>query len=73
MAKFYVLQDTDGYSFDCSLVKGEAFTMLRAAGGGKIIEIDAPVNKETIAKLLGNIGGYAKSVKETIVHSKERN
>jgi hypothetical protein len=67
MTRFYVCEDNEGSTFDCTLKRSEAVTILKASGGGKLVTVDVKVNTATVARLLGHLGGYADRVTETMV------
>jgi hypothetical protein len=60
---FYVCEDTDGCVFDCVTKLQEAKDIVGGAGGGTITELKVPVNADTIQRLLGNLGGYAETLR----------
>lgn len=67
--KFYVIEDDK-----CSSTPIDCFTSLVAArkavkqlGNGYSIKmIECPVNSDTIARLLGNMGGYAIAIERDL-------
>lgn len=60
---FYECIDDRGSVFDCVTSMKEARMIVRAAGGGQIVAQDIEVSAETIKRLLGQMGGFAKSVR----------
>lgn len=60
--RFYVCADDQGQTFDCVMTRKEAIDMVHNSGGGQVTMLDVPVNAESIQRLLGNIGGFAKKV-----------
>ena len=61
--KFYVCADHQGESFDCETNYLNAVEIVDNAGGGSVVMMDISVSSESIRRLLGNIGGYVKTLK----------
>jgi len=72
MAKFYVCIDDTGAVFDCTQVYGEAVQIVRGAGGGSVHSMDVAVTAANMAKMLGQVGGYASSVKTIYIKGKKK-
>jgi hypothetical protein len=67
--KFYVLKDDDLGVVGCVKTLSEAKQIARLDSHIKEIEmIDLDVNADTVRRLLGNEGGYAKDIKITYVN-----
>ena len=64
---FYIITDADGSVFDCTTKLAEAKQIAIDDGGLCVVtRLDVDVSAETIRRLLGNHGGYAKSSKEVL-------
>lgn len=67
MAKFFICLDSSGATFDCVLSFALAKTIVAAAGGGTVVSADINLGglpgRENVARILGNLGGYAKTTK----------
>jgi hypothetical protein len=62
--KFYVVSHL-GKDVDCKLRKSEAIEVAKSIGEDyvSVQEMDIPVTAESIRRILGDVGGYAKKVK----------
>lgn len=60
---FYVVYDPEMASIGCEVSKKQAFARLREfgykPGQGSVTRIRVNINKETVRRLLGDVGGYA--------------
>jgi hypothetical protein len=67
--KFFVIEDFEGKTIDCFLSEAKAIEFLETdsyfgeLGFNSIVEIECPVNSETIRALLSGQGGYATSIR----------
>ena len=59
--KFYIVQSPAGEIDACYLTRSEAMDGLHAGFPQTVQMLDVPVTAETIRRLLGQEGGYAKS------------
>jgi hypothetical protein len=62
--KFYLISHI-GHDIDCRMKKSDAIKAAKnlKRRGVHVYEMDVPVTKESIRRILGDIGGYAKKVK----------
>lgn len=60
--KFYECRDTDGVVFDCVLSLKEARDVV-APVHGDVCMVEVEVTAESVRRLIGNLGGYAKAIK----------
>ena len=61
--KFYEVE-VDGETVGCETSMRAAKALAKSLGDSWCITIiDAPVNAETIRRLLGNLGGYAETLR----------
>jgi hypothetical protein len=62
--KFYLVSQL-GQDIDCRLRKSEAIVVAKSIGESRVAvhEMDIPVTAESIRRLLGDLGGYAKKAK----------
>lgn len=62
--KFYVIESNTGETIGCELTKRAALLRAESAGYTKdeinIESVECDVSAETVRRLLGNLGGYAK-------------
>ena len=67
--KFYLVQTRAGETIDCRLTlreaREEAESMLGDAGFS-IQMVEAEVTAETVRRLLGDLGGYARSTRAVV-------
>jgi hypothetical protein len=65
--KFYILSNEMGEVVGCERTLSKAFKLAESYGLTRheirIDAIDVAVNAETVRRLLGDTGGYAKSIK----------
>jgi hypothetical protein len=62
--KFYLVSHL-GKDVDCCMSKADAINAAKNLNriGVHVYEMDIPVNAESIRRILGDVGGYAKKVK----------
>ena len=66
--KFYVIEDQSLSPVDCFVSLKEAKKALNQWGNNySITMIECAVNADTVARLLGNMGGYAVQIKRDFV------
>ena len=67
--KFYVIEDQSLWPVDCFVSLKDAKKSLIDEWGNdySITMIECAVNADTVARLLGNMGGYATQIKRDFV------
>lgn len=61
--KFYICNNRQHEAFDCAKTLREAMLLIEREGGGYIEVTNVQINSETVRRLLGNLGGYANSLR----------
>ena len=62
--KFYIVQSAAGDVEGCFTNRHDAMWHISGGLNQTLQMIDVPVNSETICRLIGEEGGYAKSIKQ---------
>ena len=60
--KFYVVESPQGETIACFTSKTAALS--EVASNGTVQMVDAPVTADTIRRLLGQMGGFAKDARQ---------